>query len=340
MPSFGVIARRQQAQFRCNSQTISPEGRTPTDDKGQRHGHLLAIGHETDNLYPALREAGGALQFFEDRNIRWWRNTRSGDDTGIDGPTRNMASSQIACINFLLPLTRVDNGLTTVLRAIDSDVQNVVAIEYEDKKSLVEFEWIGIGGPLEYDAKAIRGAMTTSVDAFMIADTDNGLRAYLMEWKYVEEYDKDNGGNLRRSKTPQRRYSHLYGSQSSSFDGITPMDELLYEPFYQLMRQRLLADRMVNKGELGVTEAKVIAVVPDGNTTYRTCITSPPLAERFPDLNTVSDIFRATLKRPDDAYKTVCPSTLVAAVDRDCDDAASEWVKYQRERYGLYRDGK
>ena len=74
------------------------------------------------------------------------------------------------------------------------------------------------------------------------------------------------------------------------------------------MRLRLLADRMANKGELGVTEAKVVVVVPEGNTTYRETITSPPLADRFPNLKTVSDVFRATLKRPNDAYAIVCQS--------------------------------
>ena len=34
------------------------------------------------------------------------------------------------------------------------------------------------------------------------------------------------------------------------------MDDFLYEPFYQIMRQRLLSDRMVRERELAVYEAK------------------------------------------------------------------------------------
>ena len=337
MPSFGQAARNKQANFRNTSKTISPEGRVPSDEKGQRHGHLLALGHETDNLYPALRGKGGALQFFSERRIKWWRDTnRTGDTRGGDGPTRNMASSQIACVNFLLPLTGIEDGLAAILRTIDSDVKSIVPIEHEASISPVEFEWIGLGGPLERGAAPTRGANTTSVDAFAVAETDTGRRAYLMEWKYVETYG--NGvylGNGKSGETRRRQYSDRYNSESSSFNGSAPMDELLYEPFYQLMRQRLLADRMVAEGELGVTDAKVIAVVPEGNTAYRGRITSPPLAERYLNLKTVSDVFRATLKQPDDAYKVVSPSTLVAAVERECGDVVSEWVKYQRERYGL-----
>ena len=340
MPSFGVTARRQQAQFKCNSQTISPEGRTPTDDKGQRNPHLLAVGHERENLYKPLREDDGAVKYFADREMKWWRNARSGDAPGVDGPTRNMASSQIACVNFVLPLIEIDGALAAVLRAIDSDIQDVIPIEHGKTISPVELEWIGVGGPLEKDAKAIRGALTTSIDAFVVAKTATARRAYLMEWKYVEEYRIDNGDGLRKSKTPRSRYSDLYAAESSSFNRTVPMEFLLYEPFYQLMRLRLLADRMVRKGELGVTEAKVVVVVPKGNTAYREGITSPPLKERFQDYKTVSDVFRATLKRPNEAYRIVCPSVLVDAVEQECGAAVSEWVKYQRERYRLCGDGK
>ena len=338
MPTFGNNARQQQGNFRNTSPTIGAQGRSPSDDKGQRHSHLLALGHETDNLYPSLRGDDGALRFFRERNIKWWRDTnRTGDARGINGPTRNMASSQVACVNFLLPLTEIGGALAAVLRAIDGDVKSIVDIEDNGNASPVEFEWIGLDGPLEEGAAPTRGANTTSVDAFVVAETDAGRRAYLLEWKYVEEYPARNNylGNGDRGKTRRRRYSVRYSSESSSFNGAASMDELLYELFYQLMRQRLLADRMVEKNELGVTDAKVIAVVPEGNTAYRERITSKPLAERFPNLKTISDVFRATLKQPDDAYAMVCPSTLVAAVERECGDAASKWITYQRERYGL-----
>ena len=172
----------------------------------------------------------------------------------------------------------------------------------------------------------------TSIDALVIAETDSGRRAYFMEWKYTESYDPgDYKGNTRHYST----YSNLYTAESSSFNGDIPMDELMYEPFYQLLRQRLLADGMVNYRDLGVSEAKVITVVPADNTAYRERITSPGLAQRFPSLKTVSDVFRATLKHPDVAYAMVCPSTLVDAVAREHGGGAADWIAYQRERYGL-----
>lgn len=141
-------------------------------------------------------------------------------------------------------------------------------------------------------------------------------------------------GTGRSGKTRLRHYSSRYNAESSSFVGTAPIEELLYEPFYQLMRQRLLADRMVIDQELGVSDAKVIAVVPENNTAYRNRLTSPPLARRFPHLESVSCVFRATLKQPDDAYAVVCPSLLVEAIERECGGAAADWTRYQRERYG------
>ena len=341
MYDFREAAKRQQAHFRHTSSTISDKGRTPSedDDVARRHGHVLAAGCEDENLYPPLRGEAGARRFFKERKIKWWRDARSGDAAGEDGPTRNMAGSQVACVNFMLPLARIPGALAAAIGAIDDDVKGIIGIRHEGRTSPVEFEWIGLGKSLE--GGTTRGANNTSVDAFVIADTGAGRRAYLMEWKYFEENKSGNQGAGTRGEKRKRRYSPLYYSaEASAFSGEVPMSELLYEPFYQLMRLRLLADRMVANRELDVTDAKVVVVVPEENSGYRERITSPRLAERFPQHKTVSDVMRATLKDPDATFASVCPSVLVAAVERKCssEKAARDWVAYQRERYVIGTD--
>ena len=342
MSDFGKAARDQQASFRNTSSTISEKGRSPSDDKGQRYGHLLAIGYEDENLYPSLRGEAGARQFFKERGIKWHRTTLSGDVQDDDGPTRNMASSQVACVNFLLPLAEIPGALAAVVGAIDDDVKDIVDICHEGRTSPVEFEWIGLDPKsnrpcsLEGGANNTRGANNTSVDALVIADTDAGRRAYLMEWKYVEKYRSEDEGAGSSGETRRQRYSSRYSDKSSAFKSDeVPIDELLFDPFYQLMRFRLLADRMVADEEFGVTDAKVVVVVPDGNSEYRKRVTSPPLAERFPQHGTVSDVMRATLKDPDATFAEVCPFVLVEAVEHRCGSTASSWAAYQRERYGI-----
>ena len=334
MPGFRVVGRRRQAEFRTGSSTISQDGRSPQDHKGQRNGHLLAHGYEEENLYPKLRGENGARKFFSDRGISWHRTSRSGDTPGEKGPTRNLASSQVACVNFLLPLCEIPGALVAVVRAMDDDVTDVVPIHHEGRVSPVEFEWIGLGHPLEEGAVPTRGSNTTSVDAFLVASTNTGRRAYLLEWKYVEKYDaSDYKGEGTQGETRRCRYAHLYAHGSSSFDGSVPMEEFLYEPFYQIMRLRLLADRMVRENELGVSDAKVIVVAPQDNTAYRERITSKPFVQRFPEHETVEAVVKATSKQPS-AFATIDSSALVDAVERQCGGESSDWVAYQRERYG------
>lgn len=335
MAAFGTIGRQRQSDFRRLSHSISSGGRNPTDDKGRRHGHLLALGHEIENLIPSIRGGGGAQDFFADRDIKWWRSSRSGDECGVDGPTRNLASSQICCVNFMLPLASVPGALTELLRTIDSDIVDVMPITHNGLCSPVEFEWIGSAGSLEGSA-CTRGANVTSADAFVIGRTDRGVsRGYLFEWKYVEEYKigeyKGSGsaGNTRFS-----RYLPLYQAADSPFNGSVLFEHLLYEPFYQLMRFHLLARKMTLAGEFGIAEAKVVVVCPDANLEYRSRMTSPPLATRRPSLLSVEAVLKSSLKDPS-IFEIVSQETLVNALrNSDLSPSLSSWLDYHALRYG------
>ena len=341
---FERSAKRRQQQFRDESPTVSERGRLPTDDKGLRNPHLLAIGCEADNLFPGVRSEGGAIDQFRRRGIKWWKSSRSGDDSKSDGPTRNMASSQVACVNFLLPLAIVPGALLSVLRALDDDVAGVVSISHDGGESDVEFEWIGLGHSLE--GGTVRGAQNTSIDAFLVAVTTKGRRrAYLLEWKYVEQYLSSAAefkGDGSQGVTRRLRYDERYHSPLSSFNPAAAplLDDFLYEPFYQIMRQRLLADRMIQDRELGIDEAKVVVIVPEENWAYRTVTdsrttTSPLLARRFCQLETVEAVMRASLKDPDAQFDMVAPAQLLDGVARSLPDETVDWANYWRDRYGV-----
>ena len=309
-----------------------------------RNAHLLALGHEEENLFPSIRGMGGAVDCFGQRNIKWWKSTRSGDDTTVDGPTRNMASSQVACVNFLLPLAGIPGALKAALQALDGDVREVVDVHHEGSVSPVEFEWLGV--PRSLEGGRTRGAQNTSVDAFLVVETaSDRSRAYLLEWKYVERYQStrpDFKGESKSGDTRRLRYADLFRAPYSAFnpDIVPDLDDFLYEPFYQIMRQRLLADRMVQERELDVDEAKVVVVVPDDNVAYRTVgsgrtMTSPTLARRFPHLETVEGVMRASLKNPEAQFGLVAPSMLLDGVVQTLPDDTAEWAGYWRDRYGV-----
>ena len=341
---FERSAKRRQQQFRDVSPTVSDQGRAPTDDKGLRHPHLLALGYEVENLFPGIRGEGGAVDFFSQRHMGWWFNPASGDHGKSDKPTRNMASSQVACVNFLLPLAGIPGALLSVLRVLDDDVEDVVNISHDGNTSAVEFEWIGLGQSLE--GGRTRGSHNTSIDAFLLAETTAGRRrAYLLEWKYVERYlstRPEFKGEGPKGDTRRLRYAERFRASFSSFNPATALDleDFLYEPFYQIMRQTLLADRMVEERELEITEAKVVVVVPEENWAYRAVsdgntTTSPLLAQRFPQLETVEAVMRAAVKEPDAQFDMVAPAQLLDGVARSLPDETVDWANYWKDRYGV-----
>ena len=341
---FERSAKRHQQRFRDASPTVSNRGRSPTDDKGLRNPHLLALGYEVENLFPCIRGEGGAIDFFSQRDIKWWKSSRSGDNSKSDGPTRNLASSQVACVNFLLPLAGIPGALLSVLHSLDDDVVAVVSIAHEEHTSPVEFEWIGLGQSLE--GGRTRGSQNTSIDAFLVAETKSGRRrAYLLEWKYVEQYlsaKPDFKGEGTEGDTRRLRYAERYRASFSSFNSaaVPDLDDFLYEPFYQIMRQRLLADRMVRDRELGIDDAKVVVVVPERNKAYRTvsdgrATTSPLLAQRFPQVETVEAVMRASLREPDEQFDMVAPSNLLNALCQRLPKETTEWAGYWQDRYGV-----
>ena len=235
--SFGARERRRQAAFR--------KGLTaPSDAIGQRHDYLLALGCEEENLYPSPRGEHGACRYFAERGIKWWQAHVSGDASGGKRPTRNMASSQIACANFLLPLIDIPGALTAVLQAIDNDVTGVVDIEHQGTSSPVELEWIGLDHALEGPSVKSRGANSTSVDAFMVAETPSGRRAYLMEWKYVEEYRTEDKGQGRQGETRRRRCAHLV--EASIVFSVIGKAKLIIEKHGDMKDRLALAEERAN----------------------------------------------------------------------------------------------
>ena len=209
--SFRDEEYRRQESFRQRSATISSHGKAPVDEPARRYDYMLALGYEDENLYPSLRGAQGVRRFFDDRGVKWWRHCGF-EATAENGPTRNMACSQIACVNFVLPLAEIEDGLLAVLAAIDDDVTDIATIEdpTAGTSSPVEFEWIGLGHALEGEAETRRGEFSTGVDAFLVAETRMGRRAYLLEWKYAESYGENDKGRGRKGRTRRRRYTGIH----------------------------------------------------------------------------------------------------------------------------------
>jgi len=225
------------------------------------------------------------------------------------------------------------------LRAIDPDLVEVEPVPDPagQPPELVEFEWVGWSEPLE-GGRITRGAMQTSADAVALGRTNQGLRAFIFEWKYCEEYLRptDKGAG-RPGTTRRRRYLSRYQAPDSAFVGRTPLDEFLFEPFYQLLRLRLLADEIQRVGmspARPVFDARVVVVSPEANRDYRIAVPTIPLARRYPRLETVEQIMRFEIRDPD-GIAFAASEELVARLraSRAALDLEG-WAAYHETRYG------
>lgn len=352
MHTYERQVKQSQERFRDESSTVSATAKAPIDDVGKRHGYLLAIGHEEENLFPSLRQ-GRALQYFASRHIKWWRS-KAGGDPDKDGagkkrpagPTRNMASSQIACVNVLMPLASSSAALTAMLRAIDPDVEQVEQIRYQRagqavQKSLVEFEWVGEGMSLEGTA-GTRGANTTSADALLIARMKSGRRhGFLMEWKLIEEYNHSSSQlDCKAGATRRKRYAERYATSATFRPDRPAVDLIAFDPIWQLMRMSLLGDLMASRAALSkceceVEDVAVVVVCPSENEAYFASVAGSlkDLAEGH-GAGKRSPLEEACAKVwADGRIRFVTPRDLVQAA-REAGDHPPGWSEYLQDRYG------
>ena len=155
------------------------------------------------------------------------------------------------------------------------DIDEVLQIE---PGRFLTFEYIG---PTDYfgespTAGRIRGAHCTSVDAAFLHRAREGVvELVLLEWKYTESY-------RLRAPDPARdavRF-HRYGVAVADPAGPIRVDalsfeHLLDEPFYQLVRQQLLAHALQTAGADGASRVRVLHVLPTGNDAYQRSLARP-----------------------------------------------------------------
>lgn len=240
------------------------------------------------NLFVPIRDE--VLLYFNghlpgaDGRLSFWR---SGGEKVVAGhvcslPTGHMLSSQVACLNHLFPLCRDGKAATLLLQGLRPDMVEALPVGIHARDMFVEFEVTGGGSYLNEEQRGrslTRGANATSVDAVMKGrDTQGNIRLFLIEWKYTESYPS------KREKKPGSRMDNRLWRYRSFFtrDGSpftfcnsdvdsTFFEELLTEPYYQLMRQTLLGWKMTQDPSRNgqATSFTHIVVVPHGNTALR-----------------------------------------------------------------------
>lgn len=279
------------------------------------------------NFAPELRAK--AKTYFEDLySIAWHQHVAHG------------LSSQAACINFMMPLaTRPDWLSRLVGEALTIPPPTMLPVEPGpgDTPWYVGFEWIGKADYLNewpVGKPATRGANATSTDAIVRFEHEGRIETLLIEWKYSESYGTPvDAKGLEKRRT---RYRHLAFAPDGPLRtdlGLT-LDDFFWEPFYQMLRQLMLARRMEAAGEDGTTRVRLLHLSPAGNRDLHK-VTSP----RLRDIGGVAQIdaftaFQACLAPVADGVPRFIPRTIDQVFAPILRQAADEpWARYLIDRY-------
>ncbi len=251
---------------------------------GTPYEFCLPVPFAEHSLLPEVRAE--ALVLFAELGVPW--------HAGIGGgPSNHLLSSQVQCANALTQMVRDPERLKRAFGEL-LGIDEVLQIE---PGRYLTFEYIG---PTDFFGEApggarIRGAHCTSVDAaFLHRDVHGVVELVLVEWKYTESY---------RVRRPDRAKDQVrlarYGEAVADPDGpvradVLSFERLLGEPFYQLVRQQLLAWELEKSGAEGASRVRVVHVSSPANVAYQQSLARP---EHRAFGGSVSEVWQRLLRR-------------------------------------------
>ncbi len=274
------------------------------------------------NLAPGIR--ADAIAYFGAHRIAWHRHANHG------------LSSQVSCLNFLMPLATQPRLLARVIgEALGIPLPTMLEVERgpDGRPWFVGFEWIGRKDYLNEGGKSgsrMRGAHATSADAVVRFELEGRIETVLIEWKYTESYGPpiSPGGNAVRLG----RYRELVFAPAGPVcadQGLT-ISDFFWEPFYQLLRQQMLAFQMQAAGEDGTERVRVLHISPTSNHALH-AVTAPALRSRGGD---IFEVFRTLLVRPDDFVSRSTAAVFGKALS-EAEGEAGPWADYLLGRYSF-----
>jgi hypothetical protein len=249
-------------------------------------------------LLPEVRDSSMVL--FAELGIPWHQGIAG-------GPGNHLLSSQVQCVNALGQMVHDPDRLARTFKSV-IDVGEITEIE---PGRYLTFEYIG---PTDYlgespGAPRTRGSMCTSVDAaFAHHSPDGVLELVIIEWKYTEHYDNKPCDPLK-DQTRRRRYESDWAASDGPIrSDLVPFESMLAEPFYQLMRQQLLAHRIERDPEHPAERVRVVHAHPPANLAFQLSVHDSALGALG---DTVDEIW-AQLLRSSSRYTTMDPAIFCA----------------------------
>lgn len=328
MGKFLQEEKDRYVDYKANSPQLPERARAPGIYKRKPRPFCLPLDLSEFNLIEGIRE--DVQTYFRELKIKW-------HDGRNRNPSNHLCDSQVCCVNFLYSFSRHPDALVTLLKPLFPSIKTMIPLE--DDHRYVSHEWIGqknyLGEKMPRNGKRTRGANFTSADAAVMFDRKEGVRQFvLIEWKYTETYS---AVNLKYSKSGTDRtsiYRHLFDREDFPLKKkmINDFDALFFEPFYQLMRQQLLANEMEKAKELGADVVSLLHIAPERNDQFKR-VTSPDLKQIG---DSVMEVWTRLIRKPD-RFHHVSIENLFGGFKIDGHLEMQPWWDYTASRYPWFR---
>ncbi|HRQ40891.1 MAG TPA: hypothetical protein PLD25_23500 [Chloroflexota bacterium] len=328
MGEFLESEKLRQTRLKAVSPYFSNAARVDGIYKGKPRPFCMPLEQAEENLFPEIRQSAPA--YFASQSIKW-------HDGQHGKPSNHLCDSQVCCVNFLFPFADKPQALVRVLRSVFPAISEMLPIE---NQQYVTFEWIGqenyLCEKISRNGKRTRGANFTSADvAVMFKRTDGKRQIVLIEWKYTESYGRTSFTIAKSGTDRTKIYEPLFSRDDCPInkDLLPDFDVLFYEPFYQLMRQQLLAHEMERAKEMGADTVSVLHIAPAHNLDFRK-VTSPQLKALGA---TPMEVWKK-LVESDGRFISVSTEQLFGSLSADHLPEMRDWLDYIGARYAWIHD--
>lgn len=332
--------REKQRYEKIKPKLFSVAAQVPGIYRGKPRPFCLADGHSAENLHESIRKE--VIEYFAQRKIPWHDGTSSKDDTQKNLPSNHLCCSQTMCVNFLFPMVRDKELSRDVFKMFFENLSEILPFDADKPlsdrtKPFLAFEWIGMRNYLGETNWKTRGANCTSADfAFRFRTTDDKIQLVLGEWKYTEEYK---GRKLPPHEdinpTQYRVYKNAFDNWKKNNSKLPPYESFFVEPFYQFMRQTLLAREMEKAkmtkppGEMDADIVSLLHISPAANEDFGKTFTSP-IFKIYGD--TVTKAWTSIVTK--DRFRALSTEKFLQTIKFTAKTKYQIWLKWIEERYG------
>jgi len=309
---------------------FSPQAQHLGTYKKKSYPFCLADGYSQENLHKSFRD--DAIEYFKKRNIPWH------DGTKDSLPSPHLCCSQTMCVNTLFPMTTDKELLQRVFQVYLPEMKEPLPFTTDDPLPNGDypymcFEWSGKKTHFEGERNwPQRGANCTSLDfAFFFRRHDGKRQLVLGEWKYTEEYKSHKLPPKEEiNKTRWKTYQEDFRIWRASNPNVPTYEHYFVEPFYQLMRQSVLADKMQLEREMNADVVVHLHISPKANKEFSDAFTSPIFSKYG---NTVLESWKGVSHQG--KFVSIHSESLLTLIGQISDN--KNWSDWLLKRYGWWR---